>query len=55
MAPGTYDLEARLSSGGALALSVPDVMLMGSESYTVFAVGLAGDGTLGVVLVKDTP
>lgn len=55
VAPGTYDLEARLSSSGALALSVPDVMLMGSESYTVFAVGLAGDGTLGVVLVKDTP
>ena len=55
MAPGTYDLEARLSTGGALALSVPDVMLLGSESYTVFAVGLAGDSTLGVVLVKDTP
>ena len=55
VAPGTYDLEARLSSGSALALSVPDVTLMGSESYTVFAVGLAGDGTLGVVLTKDTP
>jgi hypothetical protein len=55
VASGTYDLEARLSTGGALALSVPDVTLMGSESYTVFAVGLAGDGTLGVVLVKDTP
>jgi hypothetical protein len=55
VASGTYDLEARLSTGGALALSVPDVMLTGSDSYTVFAVGLAGDGTLGVVLVKDTP
>lgn len=55
VAPGTYDLEARLSSGGALALSVPDVMLAGTESYTVFAVGLAGNATLGVVLAKDTP
>lgn len=55
VASGTYDLEARLSDGGALALSVPGVTLMGSESYTVFAVGLAGDGSLSVVLVKDTP
>lgn len=54
VAAGTYDLEARLTNGGALALSVPAVELMGSETYSVFAVGLAGDGTLGVVLVQDT-
>ena len=55
VAPGTYDLEARLSTGGARALSVPGVMLTGRETYTVFAAGLAGDGTLSVVLVQDTP
>ena len=52
---GTYDLEARLSSGGALALAVPDVTLMGGETYTAFAAGLAGDGSLSVVLAQDTP
>ena len=52
---GTYDLEARLSADGALALAVPDVTLMGGENYTAFAAGLAGDGSLRVVLAQDTP
>jgi hypothetical protein len=52
---GTYNLEVRLSSGGAVALDVPGVELMNGASYTVFAAGLAGDGSLSAVLVKDTP
>lgn len=52
---GTYDLEARLSSSGALALAVPNVTLAGGENYSAFAAGLAGDGTLLVVLAQDTP
>ncbi|RPJ47365.1 MAG: DUF4397 domain-containing protein [Candidatus Latescibacterota bacterium] len=55
VAAGAYDLEVRLASGGALALAVPGVDLMGSSTYTAFAVGLAGDGTLDALLVEDTP
>lgn len=55
VASGSYDLEARLSEGDALALSLPEVLLSESNSFTVFAVGLAGDGSLGVVIVEDTP
>lgn len=51
---GTYDLEVRLSDGGALALPVPGVALMGGSTYTVFAVGLAGDGSLDALLVEDS-
>ncbi|MCA9758161.1 MAG: DUF4397 domain-containing protein [Candidatus Eisenbacteria bacterium] len=52
---GTYDLEARLTNGGALALAVPNVTLTSQANYTVFATGLAGQGTLNVVLAQDTP
>ncbi|MFN0151750.1 MAG: DUF4397 domain-containing protein [bacterium] len=52
---GTYDLEARLTTGGALALSIPDVALAAGENYTAFAIGLAGDATLAALLVQDTP
>jgi hypothetical protein len=55
VAAGTYNLEVRLTASNALALPVPGVMLGSGESYTVFAVGLAGDGSLGAVLVRDTP
>ena len=51
---GTYDLEVRLSDGGALALSVPGVQLDGGENYTVFAIGLAGDASLAALPVQDT-
>ena len=51
---GSYDLEVRLADGGALALPVPGVSFMDGASYTVFAVGLAGDGTLDALLVADS-
>lgn len=52
---GTYDLEVRLSSNDALALAVPGVALNGATNVTIFAVGLAGDGTLAALPVVDTP
>ncbi|MEZ4647339.1 MAG: DUF4397 domain-containing protein [Candidatus Eisenbacteria bacterium] len=52
---GTYDLEARLTEGGAVALAVPDVPLTSGANYTVFATGEATQGTLTVVLAQDTP
>ena len=55
VAAGSYDLEVRLSAGGALALPVPGVALSGDTNYTVFAVGLAGNASLQALLVADTP
>ncbi len=42
--PGTYDLEVRLASNDALALSLPNVTLDGSTVYSIAAVGLVGSG-----------
>ena len=55
VAAGTYDLEARLTDDDTLALAVPNVPLTSQANYTVFATGLAGQGTLNVVLAQDTP
>jgi hypothetical protein len=55
VAAGSYELEVRLAEGGALALSIPGVELAMGASYTVFAVGLAGNGSLDALLVRDTP
>jgi len=53
--PGTYDLEVRLASNDALALSLPGVTLDGSTVYSIAAVGLVGsdDTPLGVELSVD--
>lgn len=53
VASATYDLEVRLDMGGALALEVPGVELKSDTSYTVFAVGLAGDSSLEALPVTD--
>jgi hypothetical protein len=52
---GMYDLEVRLTSNDALALAVPGVQLNGSTNTTIFAIGLAGDGSLEALPVTDTP
>ncbi len=44
--PGSYNLEVRLDAGGGLALSIPNLVLDAGKVYTVFAVGLVGNGTL---------
>jgi hypothetical protein len=52
---GTYDLEVRLESDGSLVLPVSGVPLAADRSYTIFAIGLAGDDSLTALLVEDTP
>jgi hypothetical protein len=50
---GTYDLEVRVAGTGTVALMVDDVELMAGANYTIFAKGLAGDDTLGAILLED--
>jgi len=50
---GTYDLEVRLAGTGSVALLVEGVELKAGANYTIFATGLAGDGTLGALAVGD--
>lgn len=50
---GTYDLEVRLAGTTTVALEVPGVTLDNQAVYTVFAMGLAGDGTLAAVPSVD--
>ncbi|MEZ4654137.1 MAG: hypothetical protein R3E12_11270 [Candidatus Eisenbacteria bacterium] len=41
--------------GGAVALPLSGVELDGGVNYTVFAVGLAADGSLDALVALDTP
>ena len=50
----TYDLEVVLTSNGDVALTVPAVVLNSSTNYTIFAIGLAGNGTLAALPVVDS-
>jgi len=50
---GTYDLEVRLAGTGTVALLVEGVTLEAGANYTIFATGLAGDGTLGALAIED--
>ncbi len=50
---GTYDLEVRLAGTDTVALEVPGLALENQVVYTVFAMGLAGDGTLTAVPSVD--
>ncbi len=50
---GTYDLEVRLAGTETVALEVPGVALSDQTVYTIFAMGLAGDGTLAAVPSVD--
>ena len=52
---GTYDLEVRLASSGAVALSLPGTVIPANTTLTVFAIGLAGDMTLAALPVVDGP
>ena len=48
---GTYDLQVRVAGTDTVALDLPGVGLAGN--LTVFAVGLAGDGSLAALPVSD--
>lgn len=50
---GRYDLEVRLAGTDTVALSVPGVLLKANRTYSVFAVGLAGESTLAALPVVD--
>lgn len=50
---GTYDLEVRLAGTTTVALEVPGVALSDQTVYTIFAMGLAADGTLAAVPSVD--
>ncbi|HNS51584.1 MAG TPA: DUF4397 domain-containing protein [Anaerolineae bacterium] len=50
---GTYDLEVRLAGTTTVALDVPGVKLDNQVVYTIFAMGLVGDGTLTAVPSVD--
>ncbi len=51
--PGVYDLEVRLAGTSTVALAVNGVKLEANTNYTVFAAGLAGNGTLSALPVID--
>ncbi len=51
--PGSFDLEVRLSGTDTVALSVPGVTLQAGKTYTVFAIGLAGNDTLAALPAVD--
>lgn len=50
---GTYDLDVRVAGTATVALPVNDVSLTAGYNYTVFAVGLLGNGTLAALPVVD--
>jgi len=50
---GTYNLSVKIAANGAEALRVNDQALSAGANYTIFAVGLAGNGTLTALPVVD--
>jgi hypothetical protein len=54
VAPGTYDLEARLAGTNQVVLDIPGVELMAGRVYTAYAMGFVnGDPALQAVLSVD--
>jgi uncharacterized surface protein with fasciclin (FAS1) repeats len=50
---GTYDLSVQVAANGTEVLQVNGQSLTAGVNYTVFAIGLAGDGTLSALPVVD--
>jgi hypothetical protein len=51
---GSYDLEVRPTGTEDVALDLPGVALDAGMVYDVFAIGLAGDGSLTVLVVPSS-
>ena len=51
---GSYDLEVRVAGTTDVALDLAGVMLEAGTVYSVYAIGLVGDGTLTVLPVVAT-
>lgn len=49
----TYNLAVKPAGTPTVALSVPNVAVQAGYNYTIFAVGLLGDGTLAALPVVD--
>lgn len=54
VAAATYNLEVVLTSNGQVVLEIPGIELSSSTNYTVFAIGLAGNGTLAALPAVDS-
>ena len=52
--PGPYSLQVRPAGATTVVLNLENITLRGNDSYTAFAVGRLGDGSLTAVLVEDT-
>ncbi len=50
---GTYPLEVRLAGTSTVVLSLGNIPLKGGQTYSAFAVGLAGNGSLTALLSLD--
>ncbi len=53
VAGGSYDLQVRPAGSSAVALSVPDVAVSNGRSYTIFAIGRLGNGSLSALALPD--
>jgi hypothetical protein len=54
-AAGTYDLQVRTAGSSSVVLSFDDVALAAGTNYTVYAIGLLGDGSLDAIVSVDAP
>jgi len=52
--PGAYDIEVRVAGTSAVALTVPNVTLGSNNNLSVFAIGLAGNGSLDALAAVDS-
>jgi hypothetical protein len=50
----SYDLEVRIAGTTDVALDLPGVVLEAGMVYDVFAIGMAGDGSLTVLVIPST-
>jgi len=53
VAQGTYNLGVSVASSGTQVLTVNGQALQANTNYTIFAIGLAGDGSLAALPVID--
>ena len=51
---GAYDLQVRVDGTDTVVLSFDDVPVAAGSNYSVFAVGLVGDGSLDAIVAVDT-
>jgi hypothetical protein len=52
---GTYDLQVRAAGSSTVVLSFADIALAADTNYTVYAIGLLGDGSLDAIVSVDAP